>query len=128
MPTIEQIDAILPFLAEFESPQLSAGEWVHNPGTFGYVDYSEVVRRFRAALDRHGWIVSFDWPGWSQEARSYTDSPEKLAMADLDTIQKLFTTHIRAERFCEGHLASVVKSGHITALLRRLAEIRQEMG
>jgi hypothetical protein len=35
--------------------------------------------------------------------------------------------HVRADRFVEGHLASVLESGHITAILRRLRGIREQM-
>ena len=40
---------------------------------------------------------------------------------------ELVTAHVRADRFVEGHLVSVFESGHITAILRRLKQIREEM-
>jgi len=40
---------------------------------------------------------------------------------------ELLTAHVRGDRFVEGHLASVFESGHITAILRRLKQIREEM-
>ncbi|WP_390621590.1 DUF6508 domain-containing protein [Roseimaritima sediminicola] len=43
------------------------------------------------------------------------------------TIQKLFTTHARKDRFCEGHLASMFENDHIPALLRRLRTLRHGM-
>ena len=46
-----------------------------------------------------------------------------LASADLLTLRKLLTTHIRADRFTEGHL----ESGHITAILRQLKQIRDAL-
>lgn len=51
----------------------------------------------------------------------------KIERADATTIQKLFTTHIRADRFCEGHLASLFENGFIVALLQRLKRIREKM-
>lgn len=42
------------------------------------------------------------------------------------TLRKLLTAHVRADRFSEGHLASVLESRHITAMLRRLKRIREQ--
>jgi hypothetical protein len=42
------------------------------------------------------------------------------------TLRKLLTTHVRADRFVEGHLAGVLESGHMLAILRRLKDIRQQ--
>ena len=55
------------------------------------------------------------------------DSPKKVERVDATTIQKLLTTHSRADRFCEGHLASMFESGHIVAILWRLRAIREKM-
>ncbi len=33
--------------------------------------------------------------------------------------------HARAERFSEGHFVEMLKSGHITAVLRRAKELRE---
>ncbi len=51
------------------------------------------------------------------------DDPDAVRSADLLTCRKLLTTHVRAYRFSEGHLAEVIKSGHIAAVLRRVAEL-----
>ena len=79
--------------------------------------------------DDNGWVTpAFDWTEWQESAKKFVDSPKKIEKADATTIQKLLTTHSRADRFCEGHLASMFESGHIVALLRRLREIRASMG
>ena len=51
-----------------------------------------------------------------------------VELADSEPILKLLTTHVRKERFCEGHLAAMFEDGHIVALLRRLKVIREGMG
>ena len=58
-------------------------------------------------------------------AVEYVDLQEKIDSADVVTLKKLFTTHVRKDRFCEGHLATMFENGHIVALLRRLKEIRE---
>jgi hypothetical protein len=61
--------------------------------------------------------VQFDRP----VAECRVASPEFLTGADASTIRKHLTLQARKDRFCEGHLAVMLESGHITALLRRLA-------
>ncbi len=70
----------------------------------------------------------FDWTRWQDSAQEFVDFPAKVETADADTIQKLFTTHVRADRFCEGHLAAMFENGHIVALLRRLRAILEGAG
>lgn len=60
---------------------------------------------------------------WDEEAHIRVDDPDAVRSADLLTCRKLLTTHVRANRFSEGHLAGVIKSGHIAAVLLRAAEL-----
>ena len=71
--------------------------------------------------------MPFDWGEWQGIAEQFVDNPEKLKRADLETIQQLFTTHVRKERFCAGHLDAMLENGHIVDLLHRLKVIRGEM-
>lgn len=83
---------------------------------------------FSRALYDNDWITSaFDWTKWRASAEEFVNSPKKIETADAATIQQLLTTHVRADRFCEGHLASMIENGHIAALLRRLKSIREKM-
>lgn len=70
---------------------------------------------------------NFDWGKWIQQAEHYMNNPDAVAQADLVTIQKLITAHFRGERFAEGHLESIHQSGHLSALLRRIAQLAIEM-
>jgi len=78
-------------------------------------------------LHRQNIIVPFDWTSWREEAERYQMDAKALETADLLTLRNLLTVHVRAERFAEGHLASVFESGYITAVLHRLKQIREEM-
>lgn len=120
---IEQLDIILKFLHIFSQEGYKFGEWVAEPGHFPYFSYNPDVEAFIVAVHRASLL--FDWTSWSDEARRYQAHPDALARADLLTLCKLLTTHVRADRFNEGHLATVLESGHITAILRRLKEIRE---
>ena len=126
--TAGRIDAILPYLIRFEADDFSAGTWEAPKGQFPRFDPGEVVTAFIQALYDNGWVTpAFDWAEWRESAEGFVASPGRLDTADARTIQKLFTTHVRADRFCEGHLAAMFENGHIVALLRRLMMIRDRM-
>ena len=117
-------DAVLVFLPALDGTEGSPGEWRTEPGQLPYFSPNEPLTEFVGALYQHGWVVSFDWPAWREEAERYIASPELLAGADLGTVRKLLTTHVRQDRFCDGHMADMVRNGHVAALLRRLRELR----
>jgi hypothetical protein len=123
----QQIDAILPFLDRFTADGLSVGTWHSPPNQFPWFNFSESVTEFQQALYDNGWVTPFEWTKWQESAQEYVESPEKIESADAETIRKLFTTHVRKDRFCEGHLAAMFENGHIVALLRRLQTLRETM-
>jgi O-acetyl-ADP-ribose deacetylase len=92
----------------------------------GHLEYHPAVYKFMDACYENGMVLSFDWGAWSDEARRYMKDPQLVMSASLDTCLKLITTHLRAERFCDGHLEEVLRSGHITVILRRLQQLRSE--
>ena len=125
MPTAKQIDAILPYLELFSREGISAGTWSGEPGYLPSFSMAKEVSEFLDALYQQGWISdTFNWPDWQESAARYLEDSSLVASADVQTIRKLLTTHARKERFCEGHFAAVIESGHIAALLRRLKKIR----
>ena len=86
--------------------------------------HSPDVKDFISGLYERGLIIRFDWGAWEPK-RNYFEKPELLANAPLIDCLKLLTSHVRADRFVEGHLASVLEDGHITDILRRMREIRE---
>ena len=124
---LQQIDAILKYLPIFEKPDYQFGCWVEPEGQFPYFSFSSEVDEFIGELYKQGMILPFDWMSWRKEAERYPKDAKALETADLLTLRKLLTVHVRAERFSEGHLASVFGSGHITAILHRLQQIREKM-
>lgn len=121
----EQLDAILKFLPVFESKGFSCGEWVVRKGHMPHFRYHSDVDGFVLALYRQHIVLQFDWVSWKDEAKRHMARTDSLAEADLLTIRKLLTTHVRADRFVEGHLGQVLNSGHIVEILRRLKAIRE---
>jgi len=129
--TAGQMDALLAFLPLMRVRV--AGTWEGGnklPGgaiQMPWFAYSDEVLDFMRACGANNWIVVYPWPEWQEEALRYYKDPGLLAQADVETIRKLLTLHIRKDRFSEGHLAGMVEEGHIEAILERLAEIRREL-
>jgi Family of unknown function (DUF6508) len=88
----------------------------------GHLEYHPAVGQFMHACYENGMVLSFDWGVWSDEAHRYMKDSQLVTAASLKTCMKLLTTHLRAERFCDGHLQDVLRSGHISAVLRRLQQ------
>jgi len=127
-PTLEKIDAIMPFLDKFEEVEFSAGNRKIEEGHFPWFNFDEVVMEFVQILYDNDWVTpNFDWTEWQESAKQYVESPKMIESANTMTSQRLLTTHARADRFCEGHLASMFENGHLLALLRRLQVLWSEM-
>ncbi len=124
---LQQINAILKYLPIFEKQDDQFGQWVEQEGQFPYFSFSPEVDEFISMLYKQNMIIAFDWTSWREEAARYQTDPAALEAADLLTLRKLLTAHVRADRFVEGHLARVFESGHMTAVLRRLKQIRDDM-
>lgn len=122
--SLQKLDPILKFLDIFSQDGYQFGEWVTVSGHPPYFSYHPDVRAFIAALYKEKVIISFDWMSWGDEAQRYQLDSEALAKVNLLTLRKLLTTHVRADRFTEGHLATMLENGHIVAVLRRLKQIR----
>jgi Family of unknown function (DUF6508) len=119
----DQIKAIVRFLSIFKSEGFQFGHWTSEKGYFPYFTLSPDSHAFYKALYDNGWIVPFDWSSWQDEAVRYVNDVTLLEEADLETLRKLLTTHVRKDRFCEGHLDCMFACGHLSAILHRLQEI-----
>jgi ADP-ribosyl-[dinitrogen reductase] hydrolase len=120
--TSDNIQAVLKFLPLFEQPDFSPGEWITHEGSLPYVSYTPAVLDFIRALSGNGFIQPFDWMNW-REGEQLVEYPALLSRVNLQTLRKLITAHVRADRFTEGHLAAMFESGHIAMILKRMAEI-----
>jgi hypothetical protein len=126
----EQIRAVNKFLPILESirPE-DLARLVKPPAleedslVIGHLEYHPAVHEFMRACYANGFVQSFDWPAWAKKGGRYVNDSALVGTARLNTCIKLITTSLRYERFCDGHLGAVIKSGHITAILRRLKRL-----
>ena len=132
-------DRLLAYLPTFEREGFEFAREVTSPGyalidpetdsrtEMPFYDWSPEVHEFHEALYSAGVILPyFDWSSWHEEAKRFVDAPRAIEEADELTLRRLLTAHARAERFSEGHFVEMLKSGHITAILRRLKELNEE--
>ena len=68
-------------------------------------------------------VQSFDWPAWADRCGPDVTSAGFITEADIDTLRKLLTVHIRKDRFCEGHLLASSRDGTILRILERMKEL-----
>jgi ADP-ribosyl-[dinitrogen reductase] hydrolase len=106
-------------LAEFHS---SGDGSEDNPLSASW-SYALQVDAFEKDLCDLGFVYSYDWPEWQEEAERLTMEPGALDDANLLTLMKLLTLHVRKERFSEGHLANAFEQGWIVAILERLRQL-----
>ncbi len=121
------INAILKYISIFEAEGFELGEMIADRG-FPHYYYNDEVLNFVQDLYDNNIIYSFDWPAWQEEAERLHNDPEALASADLETLRKLLTVHVRKDRFSEGHLAAVIRDGHVLAILKTLEELGGDVG
>jgi len=118
------IQEILKFLPIFDEP----GFVFTRPDPEGGWEYWEApeLNHFVSTLYKTDFLVEFSWPDWQDKALQYYKNPSLLEHADLTTIRKLLTLHVRKDRFFDGHLSSMCEDGHIQSILRRLEIIFSE--
>jgi hypothetical protein len=123
LPTAPQIDAILAFLPRLEEPDQEFAR--SEMGDSAYTVWNApLVDSLIDSLYQNGFVLQgFDWPNW-EEGRQPAEDLDWINRADLKTICKFFTAHVRNDRFCGGHFAGMCNRGIVQAMIRRLAELR----
>jgi hypothetical protein len=111
------IERLLTFL-----PVLENGPFHELAG--GYRVLRAPLEAFYTALYDTGIIFPFDWSAWARGTGEALVNGRGIATADVDAVRRTITAHVRADRFNEGHLLSVIESGQMAALIRRLGELQ----
>lgn len=117
------VEAVLAFLPVFEDPRFLPEVIVDEEHGWTLEQYTREVYEFERTLYRAGFIVRFDWSGWGREAYRYYRDPSLLESSDCGVLRRLLTYHVRKNVVCEGHLAGMLREGHLQAILRRLAAL-----
>jgi hypothetical protein len=128
--TLDRIDELLRFLPLFDAPERKyVKEWAGGEATpdgaiiIPYPVYCDDVREFFSLAGQRCWSDSKYDP---REAHMMLD-PEFISTCSLNDIKTLLTFCVRGERFSDGLWESVLESGEIVAILRRLAALRETL-
>ena len=90
---------------------------------------AEHATRFVETAYEDGWVSpEVDWTAWieTEEARRLRDDRTAIEAATVEQLQKLLTALIRQDRFVTGALAGAFESGLLTAIVRRVEQLRLE--
>jgi len=130
LPTKAQIKSILRFLPAFGHPTEPPSDWEQTaPEKFTYRGTTGEAAALQSALHKEGFNhVGFPYMQWLDAGgRRYMKTPKLIATADLLTLCRIITVHLRGERFCWGYFSSLLSNGQMAAILQRLAAIYSEM-
>ena len=128
--TPERVDELTAFLQLFDLPGFeptvawsSQGASADAGQRYGlpYPTYEPSVERFFALAGQPCWT---DYAYLPNLAAELVGDDAIIAAAFLPQIKTMLTWCVRGERFSEGHWAMVIRTGRITAILRRLAQLR----
>jgi hypothetical protein len=81
--------------------------------------YSEKTSEFIQALYENNFIQALDWSDFNT-----LENVENIEHADIDTLVKILTAYVRADRFSSGSVANLIKEGYLLRILYRLREIK----
>ena len=112
---------LLDFIPVFEDPAFCPGRTIPlDENELPDIDFMKGVSRFMDACYKNGFVVRFDWEAWESLGQGFVQSPDSLAGADMAVLRRLLTWHIRQNRFARNHVATMIASGHILAILKCL--------
>jgi len=84
----------------------------------------EDIIEFTKSLYHNNWLINTCWQGWTSEAEYYFGNPELIKSADIETIRKILTVHVRIDRLFPGEIADLIKRGYILKILERIETLK----
>lgn len=122
----ESIDAKLDYYIDYFSNKSNKfGEWIKEDDKFPYLNYSVDTINFIDFAYDDGLTINFDWTKWD-EMESFLSNASLIESQNKITLQKLLTSIIRTDRFCEGTLLNAIDDGLILNILLRLKSLDNE--
>lgn len=127
--TRERLDELVRFLPRFSQPgAVFIVRWAGSEKTadgaltFPHPVYSDDVLAFFALAGQPCWA---DYGYRPRRAAAMLEDDALIAQATLAQMKTMLTYCVRGERFCDGLWGSLLESGRVVALLRRLAALRE---
>nr|WP_281354551.1 DUF6508 domain-containing protein [Pseudomonas akapageensis] len=83
--------------------------------------WNDKIYIFLRVLYATNFMSPFNWmQEFSGNNRAVMQDASLLDTADAETVRKLLIAHVRADRFCEGHLNAIIRDGYLERALNRL--------
>lgn len=120
--TRERIDELLDFAPLFDPPAAAAQPEFGLDQLMPFAEYPDGVSRFFRAAQQEWWN---DYGYSPERSAEMLADPAAVAAASLEQVKMLLTYMCRGERFCDGWWGAMAREGHVAAVLRRLAELRE---
>ncbi len=92
----KNIDTVLAFLPLFYSKKAKLYKIQTESLSLDRYCYSKEFQKFIKGLYQENFVISFDSTTWQNEAQGFIQHPDLLNSADISTLQKLLTTHVRS--------------------------------
>lgn len=87
----------------------------------GHVYGLDAARELLDEFNRLGFTTPFDWIEWSKQLpENWQTDSSLLETADLETLRRLLTTHLRLERIVFGHIDVLFRNGYMDKFINRL--------
>ncbi len=122
-PSKEDLRAVAAYARVLAAARPPGGQWHGIKDGRPWFEPEAEIAAFVGEVYARGIIVkNLDWPSWTAGERIERD-PARLERADLLTVRKLITAHVRSDNFCDGSLAGAVATGTLLRILERLGEL-----
>ena len=126
-PSLAQIRELLDFLPVFSGEDFQPVlEWVvSEPDSEGITHFPYPVYRPEVLefFQRAGLPIWSDYDYLPAKAARLIADPEFIRTADLEGIKTLLTYCVRGERFCDGHWETLLTTGSLVRILKRLEHL-----
>lgn len=119
----KDIIALIKYIPLFTMKRKFGEPPAFDKGSFIFPILIDEAEEFYKDCYKHNLVQPFDWNSWLQGNERLVFDGEGIENCDLETLGKLMTTHIRGDRFNDGHLLGVMNSGALGRILLRLKEI-----
>ena len=130
LPTLDDIDELVAFLPKLYADGFEAQKEMRiedgpdGSVSFPHAVYDPLVWEFMETASKDCWC-DYDYsPASSGEP---LDDPSYVASASIEKIKSMLTWCIRGERFCGGHVGTMIETGKVRILLERLTELREKL-
>lgn len=87
---------------------------------FPYWKHTDIVSRFIELAYKLDLVIPFDWPNWKEGKSILNDPGFDYNTLDPETLCKLITMMVRADRYNDGYLISCFESGIVLKILESL--------